>query len=457
MKITFMGAAGTVTGSRYLLEYAGRKVLVDCGLFQGLKALRLRNRERFPVDPASLDAVLLTHAHLDHSGYLPRLARDGFKGTVYCTSATRDLCRILLLDSASIQEEEAKHARRHGYSKHKNPEPLYTEADAEQALRLFRSVPGEKPLTLPGGLEVTFLRAGHILGASMIHVSHQGVTATFSGDLGRPRDPMLPAPDPLPPSDYLVVESTYGDRLHENVDPTAALMELISRARGNGGVVLVPSFAVGRTQSLLYQLWTLKNQGLLQGIPVFVDSPMASDVTQLYLKHAADHRLDAETCREVFALAHYVRTPDESRGLSARKGPMILVSASGMITGGRILHHLKAFGGDSANAIALAGYQAAGTRGALLAQGADSVKIHGEFVPIRAKVVELPNESAHADADEILAWLRIAEKPAQTYITHGEPIASAALADRIRSELGWDCTAPEFLGEAAWNRPATQS
>ncbi|MDB5104910.1 MAG: beta-lactamase domain protein [Fibrobacteres bacterium] len=457
MKITFLGAAGTVTGSRYLIEFSGRRILVDCGLFQGLKSLRLRNRERFPIAPSSVDAVLLTHAHLDHSGYLPRLVFEGFKGPIYCSSATRDLSRILLLDSAHIQEEEAEHARGHGYSKHAHPEPLYTVAAAEQTLRQFESVAWAEPLALNGGLKATFLRAGHILGASMIHLRHERVTATFSGDLGRPRDPMMAPPSPLPPSDYLVIESTYGDRKHEDVDPAAELDGLISRAKGNGGVILIPSFAVGRTQSLLFQLWSLKKAGRLQGLPVFVDSPMASDVTDLYLKHPSDHRLDPQQCREVFGIAHYVRTADESKALSARKGPMILISASGMITGGRILHHLRAFGGDPSNAIALAGYQAEGTRGAQLAQGAESIKIFGEYVPIRAKVARLPNESAHADADEMLAWLRLAARPIRTYITHGDPPASAALAERIGKELGWDCTVPEQLGAYEWNRPVIRN
>ncbi len=450
MRITFLGAAGTVTGSRYLLEYAGGKILVDCGLFQGLKELRLKNREPFPVDPASLDAVLLTHAHLDHSGYLPRLVREGFKGAIYCTSATRDLCRILLMDSASIQEEEADHARRHHYSKHANPEPLYTVADAERTLHFFQTVRWEKPIALQGGLEASFLRAGHILGASLIHIRHNGITATFSGDLGRPHDPMLPAPEPLPDSDYLMVESTYGDRRHEDVDPAAALAALIDRANGNGGVVLIPSFAVGRTQSLLQQLWGLKQAGKLQGLPVFVDSPMASDVTQLYLDHPGDHRLGPEQCRAIFGLPHYVRTPDESKELTHRKGPMLLVSASGMITGGRILHHIQAFGGNPANAIALAGYQASGTRGAQLAQGAESLKIFGEFVPIRAKVVQLPNESAHADADEILAWLKPARKPRKVFVTHGEPMAARTLRDRVRKELGWEAEAPAIGDQSEW-------
>ena len=376
------------------------------------------------------------------------MVREGFKGPIYCASATQDLCKILLLDSASIQEEEAKHARHHGYSKHTNPEPLYTILDAEQAIAQLHSVGWDKQWHLPGGLEASFLRAGHILGAAMIHLSYNGITTTFSGDLGRPKDPMLPTPEPLRDSDYLILESTYGDRLHDNVDPKTELDSLITRAKENASVILIPSFAVGRSQSILYQLWSLKNSGRLHDIPIFVDSPMASDVTQLYLKHPNDHLLGSEHCREIFSIAHYVQSTDESKALSARRVPMILLSASGIITGGRILHHLKMFGGNPKNAIALAGYQAEGTRGAQLVAGADALKIFGEMVPIKAKVVTLPNESAHADANEIMDWLRPAPKPKKVFITHGEPNASMTLRDRIRQDLGWNTEAPTMDSSA---------
>src|SRR5690606_12718170 len=303
MQLTFLGGTGTVTGSKYLLEYGGRRILVDCGLFQGLKQLRLRNWAPFPIPASDIDAVVLTHAHLDHSGYLPRLVREGFSGTVYCTAATRDLCRILLLDSAKIMEEEAENARRHKYSRHKNPAPLYTSDDVEKALRLFRAVDWEKPFALRDGMEVSFLKAGHILGAAIVRFQRHDLSLVFSGDLGRRDDPMFPAPSPLPPSDYLVVESTYGDRAHEDSDPAAQLEEIVGKAFAKRGVLLIPSFAVGRTQALLYRFWQLKEAGRLPDIPIFVDSPMAITATDLYSRHPADHALGTDLGGDVFGIA----------------------------------------------------------------------------------------------------------------------------------------------------------
>lgn len=445
MRISFLGAAGTVTGSKYLLEDAGSRLLVDCGLFQGLKELRLRNRAPFAADPASLAAVLLTHAHLDHSGYLPRLVSEGFAGKVHCTSATRDLARILLLDSAALQEEEAKHAARHGWSKHRPPLPLYTVRDALACQPRFRGVAWERPLHPAPGWEAVFRKAGHILGAAAITVARGGKTVVFSGDLGRPNDPLLPAPAPCPAADWIVVESTYGDRHHEDADPADALCALAERVFARGGALLVPSFAVGRTQSVLYLLWRLKRAGRLPRAPIFVDSPMAADVTRLYLAHAADHILGPELAGEVFGAATYVQTPEESKRLSARKGPMFLISASGMATGGRILHHLRAFAPHPENAVLLAGFQAAGTRGAKLAAGETSIRIFGEQVPVRAEIASLPNASAHADADEILAWLRTAPRaPQGVFVTHGELLAGETLRARIEAELGWKAHAPRL-------------
>jgi metallo-beta-lactamase family protein len=445
MRLSFLGGTGTVTGSKYLLEWEGRKLLVDCGLYQGLKPLRLRNRAPFPVAPASLDAVILTHAHLDHSGYLPRLVREGFAGTIYATAATRDLCRLLLLDSAFLMEEEAGHARRHGWSRHADPEPLYTAQDVEKTLRLIRAVPWHQPYALKDGLDFTFHRAGHILGAASVHFRRPGTTLAFSGDLGRADDPLLPPPETLPRPDYMVVESTYGDRLHEAVDPLQQLEEVVSRTIGRGGVLLIPAFAVGRTQALLHRLWELKRAGRLPRVPIYVDSPMATGATELYARHASDHALGAESCEEVFGIAHYVKDAEESKGISRRKDPMILISASGMATGGRILHHLKAFAPISSTTLLLAGYQAAGTRGAALANGASEIRIHGEYVPVNAEVVSLKNFSAHADASGIVEWLRGAGMaPKRTFITHGEPLASDSLRQRIRKELGWDAEIPDF-------------
>lgn len=446
LKLTFLGGTGTVTGSKYLVEWEGRKLLVDCGLYQGLKPLRLRNWAPFPVAPASLDAVLLTHAHLDHSGYLPRLVKEGFSGTIYSTAGTRDLCRLLLLDSAMLMEEEAENARRYGYSSHKEPVPLYTPEHVEKTLRLMRSVPWRQSFSLREGMEFTFRKAGHILGAASVQLRHQGATLTFSGDLGRQVDPLFPPPEDLPPTDYLVVESTYGDRTHEASDPLVQIEAVVESAVQKGGVVLIPSFAVGRTQALLYHLWELKRQGHLPPVPIFVDSPMAIAATQLYALHAGDHVLDRDHCEEVFAVARYVKQPEESKQLSRREGPMILISASGMATGGRILHHLKAFAPLPSTTILLAGYQAAGTRGFSLAHGAQEIKIHGAYTQVRAEVISMKNFSAHADSGEILAWMRTAgAPPKRTFITHGEPLASDALRQSIRRELGWNAETPDHM------------
>jgi metallo-beta-lactamase family protein len=445
MELTFLGGTGTVTGSKYQVAFGTGKVLLDCGLFQGLKQLRLKNWAPLPVSVHELDAVFLTHAHLDHSGYLPKLIRDGFSGSVYCTPATRDLCRILLLDSAKIMEEESGYARRHGYSKHKDPLPLYTSEDAERALKHFRAVEWDRPLSLPGGLEAEFFRAGHILGASMVRFRHAGTSLAFSGDLGRQSDPLFPPPDRLPETDYLVVESTYGDRLHGTSDPGLELAAVCEETFEKQGILLIPSFAVGRTQALLLRLWELKQAGKLSGIPIFVDSPMATNVTQLYSEYPDAHSLGADKARAVFSTAHYVREAEESKELSRRQGPMIVISASGMATGGRVLHHLKAFAPHARNTILLSGYQAAGTRGASLAAGAERIKIQGEYVPVNARIATLENFSAHADSEEIIRWMGASAKaPKRVFITHGEPLASEALRKKAEERLGWHCTVPEY-------------
>jgi metallo-beta-lactamase family protein len=449
LRLNFLGAAGTVTGSKYLLEDGGEdgesRLLVDCGLFQGLKQLRLKNRAPFPVDPASIGAMILTHAHLDHSGYLPRLAAQGFQGAVHSTAATRDLARILLLDSAALQEEEARHAARHGWSKHNPPLPLYTTEQAIDCQRLFRAAEWERTVSVADGWQVSFRRAGHILGAASVTVERAGKSIVFSGDLGRPHDAVLPPPAPCPAADWIVVESTYGDRRHGDVDPSEALRALAEKVFARGGALLIPSFAVGRTQNILHLLWRLRQAGKLPAAPIFVDSPMAADVTRLYLSHASDHNLGSDLAREVFGAARYVQTPEESKRLSARKGPMFLISASGMATGGRILHHLRAFAPHAENAVLLAGFQAEGTRGAQLAAGAKSIRIFGDQVPVHAEIATLPNASAHADADEILAWLKTAPRaPKRVFVTHGEPAAAEALRGRIMAELGWDAYVPRL-------------
>ena len=448
-KLTFLGAVGTVTGSKYLLQADGVRILIDCGLFQGFKQLRLRNWAPFPVPPSSIDQVLLTHAHLDHSGYLPLLVRNGFRGPVLCTDATRALCGLLLTDSGHLQERDAEFANRHGFSKHKPALPLYTEADAETALKRCRSVPFHKPVTIARGLEARFRYAGHILGAAMIELSAGSQKILFSGDLGRPNDIGLFAPEPVEAADYLIVESTYGDRKHDARDPEDALAEAIKRTAARGGTVLIPAFAVGRTQSLLFHLHRLKNANRIPDLPIYLDSPMAMDATDIFAANARDHRLTAAEVRAAFAVAHYVRTIDESKQLDSSKMPKVIISASGMATGGRVLHHLEAYASDPRNLILFAGFQAGGTRGAAMTQGADTIKIHGRYIPVRATVENLHMLSAHADADEILAWLRqFRSPPKMTFITHGEPAAADTLRRRISEELGWACSVPEYRDEA---------
>lgn len=446
MKLTFMGATGTVTGSKYLIENGGHRILLDCGLFQGLKELRLRNWDRLPVDPAAIDAVVLTHAHIDHSGYLPLLVKNGFRGPVYATAATIDLCKILLPDSAYLQEEDAQRANRYGYTKHKPALPLYTQADAHKALEYMRAVEFDETQSLPGGLSFSFSRAGHILGAACVKITDSRVSVVFSGDLGRPNDPIICAPEPLEQADYLVLESTYGDRLHDPSDPLEKLAEIVTQAAGRGGIVLIPSFAVGRAQSMLYYIHELKKARKIPDIPVFLDSPMAIDASEIWQKHHDEHRLSSRQCAEVCRTARYVHTADESKELDSLSIPCVIISASGMATGGRVLHHLKHYIGDPRNAVLFAGYQAAGTRGARLVHGEAEIKIHGRLYPVRAQIDMLDNLSAHADYEEILGWLRHFKKPPRTtFLTHGEPEAASSLKFKIEERLGWAVTVPHYL------------
>jgi metallo-beta-lactamase family protein len=432
-----LGGAGTVTGSKHLLERGDQRLLIDCGLFQGLKVLRERNWEPLPVDPASIDAVILTHAHLDHSGYLPKLIRDGFSGPIYCSAATADLCEILLKDSAQIAEKDAEYANRKGYSKHAPALPLYTMRDAERALKHLRPVKFDNDISLDWAT-LRMRRAGHILGAAIAELRCEGKTLAFSGDLGRYGDVFMPDPAPVAAADYVVVESTYGDRTHAKSDPAEALGAVIERTVRRGGTVVIPAFAVGRTQVLLYHLWQLKEAGRIGAIPIFLDSPMAISATGLLCRHLADHRFPPDVCTASCGIATYVRDVEQSKAVTANPMPKIVIAGSGMATGGRVLHHIKAFGPDSRNTIVFAGYQAAGTRGARLLAGETELKMFGQWVPIHAEIASLPELSAHADASEIVRWLRGFEKPPRrTFIVHGEPLASDALRLRIGRELGW--------------------
>jgi metallo-beta-lactamase family protein len=448
MKLTFLGAAGTVTGSLHLVETNGRRVLLDCGLYQGLKDLRVRNWSARVPDPASIDAIVLSHAHLDHCGYAPLLVRQGFRGPIHCTAATKDLLAVVLLDAAHLQEEEAERANRHQYSKHHPALPLYTVADAELALTLVSPHPYDIPFSVPGGVTVRLRRAGHILGSATIEVdSADGLRLVYSGDLGRYDRPILADPAPVPAADVLVIESTYGDRTH----PSGAdreLAQVIQDTAARGGTLLIPAFAVDRTQELLWMLHQLEQRGTLPTLPVYCDSPMATEVTDIYRRHPEDY--DAELAASLQAGntpftphdLHIVRTVADSRRINDVRGPAIIIASSGMATGGRILHHLALRLPDPRTTVLLVGYQAPGTRGRALREGAHEIRIFGEPVPVRARVAEVTGLSAHADRDEMLRWLGgFTTAPRMTYLVHGEPAAASALAAVIQDRLGWKVAA----------------
>ena len=443
--ITFLGGAGTVTGSKYLVQHEGQRLLVDCGLFQGYKQLRLRNWNPLPVTPTDVDAVLLTHAHLDHSGYLPLLYRQGFRGRVHATAATCDLCGILLPDSGHIQEEDAAFLNRHGYTKHSPALPLYGKHDALLSLQLLHPVGlGQTFAPLPGW-KATFSSAGHILGAASVLLEVAGRRILFSGDLGRPDDRVMLPPDAPAAADTVLIESTYGNRSHPSDDLLAELGPALQRVAARGGVAVVPVFAVGRAQAVLHAIARLKAEGRIpHGLPIFLDSPMAVHTTELYVRHAALHRLQGADLKALQQVATMVETPEQSKALANRHGPMVILAASGMATGGRVLHHLARYLPDHRNMVILTGFQAAGTRGATLANGGSTVRLHGQEVPVRAEVVALQSSSAHADGTQLLAWLRrMPQAPQQVYVVHGEPEAADTLRQRIERELTWRVAVPE--------------
>ena len=442
--IAFLGAAETVTGSRYLVESDASRVLVDCGLFQGLKRLRERNWMPPTFAPASVDAVVLTHAHLDHSGYLPRLMQAGFRGPIYCTPGTRDLLHILLPDAGHLQEEEAKFAARAGFSRHTPPLPLFTRVDAERVLELLRVVDYGALFPVTREVSATFTRAGHIVGSASVVLQLPGTSIAFSGDVGRSHDPIMLPPALLPPADYLVVESTYGDRRHSDQRLVDELGRIVRETAARSGTVVVPAFAVGRAQHVMHLLASLRQQGSIPNVPVYLDSPMAIDATEIYRRHAEEHLLSPEECRQMCAVARCTPTADDSKAIDAASGPLVVISASGMATGGRILHHLKRFLPDPASTVLLVGYQSAGTRGRSLADGVEELKIHGDYVPVKAQVRKLDGLSAHADYVEIIDWLkRSAVHPRRVFVTHGEPAAADALRRRLHEQLGFDVVVPE--------------
>lgn len=424
-ELQFLGGAGTVTGSKYLLTHRGQKILIDCGLFQGLKALRLKNWDGFLANAAEIDSIILTHAHIDHSGYIPRLIKKGFRGKIYSTAATKDLCKILLPDSGHLMEEEADYLNRTKRTKHSPALPLFTLKEAEQSLEYFETVPFKEKKNIGPGISFEFRYAGHILGAASVVINIDGRKIAFTGDIGRMNDRIFNPPEPLPQVDYLVSESTYGNRLHKNTDILDDLSEVVNDSYRRKGVIIIPAFAVGRAQAIMYYLSLLRKQGRIPEFPMFLNSPMTSNVNKLLCKYLDLHKLSESVCEETCDVVKYVHTVEESKALNERQGPMLIISASGMMTGGRVLHHLKTFAPYPQNTIVLTGFQAAGTRGEALEKGAEEIKIHGEYVPVRAQVKILDNMSAHADYKEILQWFSKSQiHPRKVFITHGEPSAS---------------------------------
>jgi metallo-beta-lactamase family protein len=445
MFLSFYGAAGTVTGSKYMLRVDDRHILVDCGLFQGLKNLRARNWEDPPFDVSSIDAVVLTHAHIDHSGYLPVLMKRGYQGPVYCTDGTADLCGILLPDSGHLQEEEARYRTRHKYTRHDPALPLYTREEAEASLKLLKPLPFDTDYDLGSGVEFRFTRAGHILGSAWVTFMQNGYRVVFSGDVGRPVDPIMKPPASIHHADVLVCESTYGNRRHPDEDPSEELAAVIRRTAGRGGTLVIPAFAVGRTQALLHLISELAKAKAIPDLPVYLNSPLAIDATHIYCAHEGEHKLDDRLCGDMFHVAEFIHSEEASRALNTTGGPAIIIAGSGMATGGRVVHHLRTFLPDARNTVLLAGFQAPGTRGAALQNGAEDIKIFGEYVPVRAEVVELDSLSAHADYVELVDWLRsVKVKPKRVFLTHGEPPAADAFRKHLSRHLGWEAEIPEY-------------
>lgn len=452
--VKFLGATGTVTGSRFLLNIGDFRVLFDCGLFQGLKELRVRNWQEFPVDPSSIDAVVLSHAHIDHTGYLPKLVREGFTGPIYCTKPTAALLELLLLDSAKLQEEEASYAASKGYSKHEKPLPLYTTTDAQAVFPLVKGFNFDEDISIHERISIVYREAGHLLGAAItemqIRGEHQVKTIVFSGDLGRTNDVMLRPPAAVKNADVLFVESTYGDRLHPDVDPAADLERIVNETFEDRGVVLIPAFAVGRTQMLLYYLHHLMSEDKIPDVPVYVDSPMATSATYLYYRYPTYHKAkfnQSEFARQLETnMLVFVKSSEHSKSLNLIKSRAIIISSSGMMTGGRILHHLYHRLRNKQDTVVISGYQAEGTRGRRLVDKESAIQIFGEAVPVNCRVENIASFSGHADADELMAWLgKFSERPKMTFVIHGENPGMARYAQRIRTELGWNVIEPQYL------------
>jgi metallo-beta-lactamase family protein len=446
MQLTFLGAAQTVTGSKYLLEHKNKKILVDCGLFQGHKEMRQRNWEKFFTDPSEIDAIILTHAHIDHSGYIPLLVKNGFRGKIFCSAATFDLCKILLTDSGFLQEEDARRANRYKYSKHHPALPLYNEAEAEESLKFFQPLAFNQKHDFDETFYFTLTPSGHILGSAFVSIFFDKKSVIFSGDLGRKNDPIMKPPSQLQQADYLLIESTYGDRLHEKTDPAEMLKIAINKTAARGGTIVIPAFAVGRAQNILFQLYLLKQQNAIPEIPIFLDSPMAIDASEILQKYSDEHKLGKNLCDKVCKIARYTRSTEESKSLNEIKMPMIIISASGMAEGGRVLHHLKNYIPDHKNTILFTGFQASGTRGDKIIRGEKEIKIHGNIYEVNAEIVNLTGSSAHADYEEILDWLNnFKTAPKKIFITHGNPEAATSLQEKITKKFGWNVVIPQYL------------
>lgn len=447
MEISFLGAANTVTGSKYLLRNNEDQILVDCGLFQGLKQLRLLNWDPIAFDPELLNAIILTHAHLDHCGYLPIAVKEGFKGPIYGTAPTLELAKIILLDAAQIQEEDAEYANRKGFSKHHPALPLFSLIDVEKTLSLFRPVDLNAQLNI-GSFNIQLSSGGHILGASSVLVKTPETSIFFSGDLGRYDDPLMPAPMPPMNSDYVVMESTYGDRRHSSDNSKETLTKLINQVFINNGVLLIPAFAVGRSQNLIFEIVQLKEQGLIpETIPIYYNSPMGKEVWRLYGEFTSFQKINSRDFDRYTKQVHFIKNAEQSKQLNEKKGPMIIIAASGMLTGGRVLHHLKAFAGNSQNIILLAGFQAMGTRGWSLAAGLKRIKLHGLYLDVEAQIISSDCFSSHADQSELLKWLTESPKKQKCiFLTHGEPSATDELRKKIEETLKLKVVVP-MIGE----------
>ncbi len=447
MKITFFGATQEVTGSKYLIEHQKTKILVDCGLFQGRNAY-VRNRDPFPIDPKTIDALVLTHAHIDHTGYVPSLVKQGFSNAVYCTPATYELCRILLIDSAAIQEENAKKRNATSPNSYAS-EPLYTKVDAEHALSFFKTIDFDTPFTIEQtsgpSLTVTFKHAGHILGAASVVVSDGKKTVTFSGDLGRPDELLMKAPTHLTQTDFLILESTYGNKIHEKSDSIDTLGKFINEGIAKKGMIIIPVFAVGRAQMILYCLYQLKQKKIIPDLPIFLDSPMAIAATNLFCSYPDEHRLNISLCKEIFDIATYTQTTQDSRKIDYSASPAIIITGSGMADGGRALHHFKYFISNPKNMVIFVGFQAQGTTGHELVHGAQEIKIDEDWYHVHAKINLIDTFSAHADSHELLEWLdSFKHTPKKVFLTHGELKASQALKRKIKKQFGWTVIIPKY-------------